>query len=104
MAKQKQSQTQDDVVAYALKLIDYGRKGMEHSGVLRKREKSINYRNGRHKIKLRQDRYGNQVWNKFAQIAHQRLAHILSKNPKWRFLPRQEQAHLRAQPALLHQR
>jgi len=87
-----QSKAQDDVVAYALKLIDYGRKGMEHEGILRKRQKSINYRNGRHKIKLRPDRYGNQVWNKFGQIAHQRLAHILSKKPKWRFLPRQEGA------------
>ena len=92
--KEKVSQTtkQDDAVAYATKLIDYGRVGMEHSGVLRKREKSIQYRNGKHKIKIRPDRYGNQVWNKFGQIAHQRLAHILSKNPRWRFLPRQEGA------------
>jgi hypothetical protein len=90
--KKTQNQKQDDVVAYAQKLIDYGRSGMEHNGVLRKREKAINYRNGRHKIKMRQDRYGNQVWNKFGQIAHQRLAHILSKKPRWRFLPRQEGA------------
>jgi len=87
-----QSKKQDEVVAYAQKLIDYGRKGLEHEGILRKRQKSINYRNGKHKIKLRPDRYGNQVWNKFGQIAHQRLAHILSKKPKWRFLPRQESA------------
>jgi hypothetical protein len=87
-----QSQKQDDVVGYAQKLIDYGRKGMQHEGVLRRREKAVQYRRGQHKIKLRPDRYGNQVWNKFGQIAHQRVAHILSKKPKWRFLPRQEGA------------
>jgi len=87
-----QSNAKDDAVRYAQALIDYGIKGIEHSGVIRRREKSINYRNGWHKIKIRPDRYGNQVWNKFGQIAHQRLAHILSKKPKWRFLPRQEGA------------
>ena len=87
-----QSKTQDDAVRYAQKLIDYSKKGIEHNGVLRRREKSINYRNGWHKIKARPDRHGNQVWNKFGQIAHQRLAHILSKKPRWRFLPRQEGA------------
>ena len=88
MAKSKH----DEIVGYAQKLIDYGRKGMEHNGVLRRREKSINYRNGKHKIKLREDKYGNKVWNKFGQIAHQRVAHILSKKPRWRFMPRQEGA------------
>jgi hypothetical protein len=92
MPQNNQTKKQDEAVAYVQKLRDYGVKGMEHEGILRKRQKSINYRNGRHKIKIRPDRYGNQVWNKFGQIAHQRLAHILSKKPKWRFLPRQESA------------
>ena len=87
-----QTKAQDDSVAYAQRLIDISRKGMEQEGVLRRREKAINYRDGWHKIKIRPDRHGNQVWNKFGQIAHQRLAHILSKKPKWRFLPRQEGA------------
>ena len=39
---------------------------------------------------MRPDRYGNQVWNKFGQIAQERVAHICSRHPKWRFLPRQE--------------
>ena len=91
MAKPK-SKDDELAVNYATRLIDYGRKGMQHNGVLRRREKSINYRNGKHKIKMREGRYGNQVWNKFGQIAHQRVAHILSKKPKWRFLPRQEGA------------
>ena len=43
MAK-KQSQTQDDVVAYAQRLKEYGIKGMEHHGILRRRERSIQYR------------------------------------------------------------
>jgi len=87
-----QSQKQDDVVAYAQRLKEYGIKGMEHHGILRRRERSIQYRMGKHKIKLRPDRYGNQVWNKFGAIGHERVAHVHAKKPKWRFSPRQEGA------------
>ena len=88
----KKVQTSDDIVAYAQRLKEYGIKGMEHLGILHRRERSIQYRMGKHKIKARQSRYGNQVWNKFGSIGHERVAHVHAKKPKWRFAPRQEGA------------
>ena len=93
MAKQaNKPRTEEDVVSYAQKLISHAQEGLDQEQVLTHRAKCINYRKGNHKIKMRPDRYGNQVWNKFGQIAQERVAHICSRRPKWRFMPRQEAA------------
>ena len=90
--KLKKIEKDDDIVRYAENLIEYGKRGMKNSLILVRRDKSIAYYKGDHKIKLRSERQGNQVWNKYAQIAQNRRAHIIAKQPKWKFLPRQENA------------
>jgi len=80
----------DDLIRHVMDLVDYGRRGIKATCVLDRRDKSIQYHLGNHKIKLRPERLGNKVWNKYGQIKHSRIAHIIAQNPKWKFLPRQE--------------
>ena len=92
MAKPKISNTVDPVLEYAQNLVEFGRWGMKTNNVLQIRAKAKRYQRGDHPVKHRDSRLGNKVWNKFAQISRNRLAHIASQKPKWRFNPIQESA------------
>jgi len=65
---------------------------MKNCGVLEKRAKAKAYHRGDHPVKNRDPNPGTLVFNKFAQIGRNRTAHIITKKPKWRFLPKQEGA------------
>ena len=86
------SNKSEDVHRWALDLVEYGRWGIKHKGILEKRDRAKRYYRGEHPIKNRDPRSGRKVWNKFAQIARNRLSHIVAKRPKWKFKPKQEEA------------
>lgn len=80
----------DPTLEHAQNLVEFGRWGMRTNGVLTVRARAKRYHRGMHPVKDRDSRLGNMVWNKFAQIARNRLAHIYAQRPKWRFNPIQE--------------
>ena len=86
------TQKTDHTLEHSQNLVEFGRWGMRTVGVLTQRAKAKRYQRGEHPIKERDSRLGNKVWNKFAQISRNRLAHIVSQKPKWRFNPIQEDA------------
>jgi len=88
----EKSDSKEAVLEYAKNIVEFGKWGMENSGVIDRRNRAKRYYRGDHKVKSRDPRLGRLVWNKFAQIARNRTAHIISKKPKWRFQPKQEAA------------
>lgn len=94
MAKSKKEikQTDEQVVSYGRDLAEFSRWGLKNDGILTQRDRAQRYYKGEHAVKNRDVSLGNYVFNKFAQIARSRTAHIVAKRPKWRFMPVQEGA------------
>ncbi|NBC24398.1 MAG: hypothetical protein GVX78_02135, partial [Bacteroidetes bacterium] len=79
-------------VEFARQLFEFSQWGIKNNGVLNKRDRAKRYYRGDHHARGRDEHLGNYVFNKFAQIARNRTAHIIAKRPKWRFRPTQETA------------
>lgn len=92
MAKPKKNDNSQSILEYAQNLVEFGKWGMKTNNVLQNRAKAKRYQRGDHPVKHRDSRLGNKVWNKFAQISRNRLAHIAAQKPKWRFNPVREEA------------
>lgn len=90
----------EDVVSFSEELFTLGIRGINENGILNRYKMAKRYYAGDHKIKARSERLGNLVWNKFAEIAQARTAHVVAKRPKWKFMPRQEGWQLMAADAL----
>jgi len=77
---------------YAKSLVEFSQWGIKNSNVLTRRDRAKRYYRGDHAAKHRSSKLGTYVFNKFAQIARNRTAHIVAKRPRWRFMPTQEGA------------
>jgi len=79
------SDTKKDVVKFAYGLIDEGFKYKQALGIDAKYQRSLRYQMGEQKIKSKNLK--TRVWNKYAEIFENRVAHVVGQRPRWRFKP-----------------
>lgn len=90
--KHDQTDGQRQQLDHLFELVNFSEWGKKNSNVLKNRQRAKEYYVGDHNAKHRDKYLGNYVFNKYATIARDRTAHIVSKRPKWIFKPRQEGA------------
>ena len=88
----------ESTVKFAESLIKFAVDGKEQLGVRKEYEKSIEYHKGNHKVKFRDEKKGNLVWNKFSQTFDHRVTEITDAYLKWKFDPIEESDILTAYP------
>lgn len=88
----------ESTVKFAEKIIKYAANGKDALGVEKEYEKSIDYYKGNHKVKLRSEKKGNLVWNKYSQAFDHRVSEITDAYLKWKFDPIEENDILTSYP------
>jgi hypothetical protein len=81
---------QEELVGYVTDIVQMALLGRDNSGIIGRAEKFDRYWVGRHQIKNRTIAMGNKVFNKFAEILENRVAHLVDNRPKWVFSPQEE--------------
>lgn len=84
------SDKHDTVITLAEQLIHQALQGRKSAGVIDRAKRSDEYYWGKHKIKLRPEKDGNKVYNKYAEIFENQVAYLTANRPKWYFAPQEE--------------
>jgi hypothetical protein len=84
------STKEENTIRFAEGLITQSLEGKKRSKVMERYNRSIKYRNGDHDIKKNSKAKGNKVFNKYAEIFENRVAHFVAKRPKWKYNPQSE--------------
>lgn len=79
--------SEEEVVRFANGLISKGIKEVRETGISEVYQRGLRYLDGNHKIKLRDKSKGNSVWNKFAEISENTIAHLTDALPKFVYRP-----------------
>ena len=73
---------------FVYSMLSYAVKGLEKTNI--KYEKSVRYFEGDHKIKENDEKKGNRVYNKYAELFENRISHLTEALPKFQFKPQEE--------------
>ena len=79
------SQKEEEVVKFAYGLISEGVKYKKALGVNERYQRSLRYQMGEQETNAKNK--SNKVWNKYAEVFENRVAHVVGQRPKWRFKP-----------------